>query len=121
MGGVEELLFTLGETKSWSYKASDDLSDSSDEDKEQKHATPSKQTAVRNPENPEFQICAPHQEKGKKVNHPCSSLSDNTLSLIFKRGWNLTVNIHSVKFRLGFILTFSGNLEEGIIPSSVAW
>ncbi|XP_061297469.1 transcriptional repressor CTCFL isoform X1 [Pezoporus flaviventris] len=67
VGGVEELLFTLGETKSWSYKASDDLSDPSDEGKEQKHATPSEQAAVRNPENPEFQICAPHQKKEREV------------------------------------------------------
>ncbi|KAM4650118.1 transcriptional repressor CTCFL [Amazona ochrocephala] len=67
VGGVEELLFTLGETKSWSYKASDDLSDPSGEGKEQKHITSSEQTAVRNPENPEFQICAPHQKKGERV------------------------------------------------------
>ncbi|XP_076208210.1 transcriptional repressor CTCFL isoform X2 [Aptenodytes patagonicus] len=66
-GGGKELFFTLGETKSQSFKARDDLSDSYDEGKEQEYATPSEQTVVRNPKNLKFQICAPHREKGEKV------------------------------------------------------
>ncbi|XP_062460099.1 transcriptional repressor CTCFL isoform X1 [Pezoporus occidentalis] len=81
VGGVEELLFTLGETKSWSCKASDDLSDPSDEGKEQKHATPSEQAAVRNPENPEFQICAPHQKKGEREVFRCDLCTFTSLRI----------------------------------------
>lgn len=60
-------MFTLEETTSQSCKASDDLSDSRDEGKEQEYATPSEQTIVKNPRNLKFQICAPHRKKAKKL------------------------------------------------------
>ncbi|KAM6340259.1 LOW QUALITY PROTEIN: transcriptional repressor CTCFL, partial [Alca torda] len=66
-GGGQELFFILGETKSESCKASDDFSDSCDDGKEQEYATLSEQTAVRNPKNLKFQICALHQKKEKAV------------------------------------------------------
>ncbi|KAM6242673.1 transcriptional repressor CTCFL isoform 3-T3 [Spheniscus humboldti] len=66
-GEGKERFFTLGETKSQSCEARDDLSDSYNEGKEQEYATPSEQTVVRNPKNLKFQICAPHREKGEKV------------------------------------------------------
>ncbi|KAM9260593.1 LOW QUALITY PROTEIN: transcriptional repressor CTCFL [Cariama cristata] len=67
----KELFFTLGETKSQSCKASDGLSDSCNEGKEQEYATSSEQTVVRNPKNLKFQICAPHQKKGQKAGFSC--------------------------------------------------
>ncbi|KAM6378686.1 LOW QUALITY PROTEIN: transcriptional repressor CTCFL [Pluvialis apricaria] len=66
-GGGKELFFTFGETKSQSCKASDDLSDSCDEGKEQEYATPSEQTVVRNRKNVKFQICAQHLKKREKA------------------------------------------------------
>ncbi|KAM6053145.1 transcriptional repressor CTCFL isoform 2-T5 [Theristicus caerulescens] len=69
--GGKELLFSLGETMNQSCKASDDLSDSCDEGKEQEYAAPSEQTVVRNPKNLKFQICAPHQKKGEKAIFNC--------------------------------------------------
>ncbi|XP_069728207.1 transcriptional repressor CTCFL [Phaenicophaeus curvirostris] len=64
--GEERNFFSLRETKSQSWKASDDLSDSHNEGKEQGYATPSEQTAARNPKNLKLQICAPHQIKAEK-------------------------------------------------------
>ncbi|XP_064321360.1 transcriptional repressor CTCFL [Phalacrocorax carbo] len=70
-GGGKELFFTPGETKSQSCKASDDLSDSCNEGKEQEYVTPSEQTVVRNPKNLKFHVCAPHRKKGEKAVFSC--------------------------------------------------
>ncbi|XP_059683395.1 transcriptional repressor CTCFL [Gavia stellata] len=80
-GGGKELLFTVGETKSQSCKAGDDLLDSCDEGKEQEYATPSEQTVVRNPKNLKFQICAPHRKKGEEAVFSCGLCTFTSLRI----------------------------------------
>ncbi|XP_053937530.1 transcriptional repressor CTCFL [Cuculus canorus] len=69
--GEERNFFSLRGTKSRSWKASDDLSDSQDESNEQGYAAPSEQTVVRNPKNLKLQICALHHIKGTRP-YKCS-------------------------------------------------
>ncbi|XP_071671668.1 transcriptional repressor CTCFL isoform X1 [Patagioenas fasciata] len=70
-GNRKELLFTLGEKKSQSCKASHDLSHTCDEGEEQQYATPPEQRVVRNPKSPKFQICTQHWKTGDKTVFSC--------------------------------------------------
>ncbi|KAJ7401622.1 CCCTC-binding factor like protein [Pitangus sulphuratus] len=70
-GEGKKLFPTVGETKSQSCKAGENLSELCNESKEQEHATASEQTVVKNSKNLKFQACAPRQKKGTKP-HKCS-------------------------------------------------
>ncbi|PKK25158.1 CCCTC-binding factor (zinc finger protein)-like, transcript variant X2 [Columba livia] len=70
-GNRKELLFTLGEKKRQSCKASHDLSVTCDEGEEQQYATPPEQRVVRNPKSSEFQICTQRWKIGGKTVFSC--------------------------------------------------
>ncbi|KAM6404476.1 LOW QUALITY PROTEIN: transcriptional repressor CTCFL [Rhynochetos jubatus] len=77
----KEASIALGETQSQSCKASDDLSGSCDEGKEQDCATVQQQTAVKNAKNLKFEICAPHQKKGEKAVFSCGLCTFTSLRI----------------------------------------
>ncbi|KAM6248268.1 LOW QUALITY PROTEIN: transcriptional repressor CTCFL [Porphyrio hochstetteri] len=90
--GGKELFRTPGETKSQSSKASDDLSHSGNEDKEQGSASPLEEAAVRDPNNLQFRTCALQQEKGEEAVFNCGVCTFTSLRV---SSLNCHVKTHS--------------------------
>ncbi|XP_021272593.1 transcriptional repressor CTCFL [Numida meleagris] len=69
------------EAEGLSCKASDDLSDSRDEDKEHECASPSVQAVIRNPKYLISQMSASHQKKGEKAVFSCDLCAYTSLKI----------------------------------------